>query len=73
MNFKGKQTLDFITKGLSIRGTLSYNNINGFTRNLTRQDFPSYQYDPVTDTYKSLTPGFVPACLSLVWPMPTQL
>ncbi|MDB5119658.1 MAG: hypothetical protein JWN56_876 [Sphingobacteriales bacterium] len=57
MNFKGRQLLDFVTKGLSVRGTLSYNNINAFARNLTRQDFPSFQYDPTTATYKPLSPG----------------
>lgn len=57
MNFKGKQLLDFITKGLSARGTISYNNINGFSRNLTRQDFPSYQYNAQTGAYTPLTPG----------------
>lgn len=57
MNFKAKQTLDFITQGLSVRGTISYNNINAFSRNLTRTDFPSYQYNPTTDSYTSLTPG----------------
>jgi TonB-linked SusC/RagA family outer membrane protein len=57
INLRGKQVLDVITKGLSVRGTIAYNNINSFTRNLTRTDFPSYQYDAATDTYRSLTPG----------------
>lgn len=49
------QAMDFLTKGLSARGSISYNISNWaspYTRNLTRPAFPSYVYDSVTDTYK---------------------
>lgn len=44
--------LDFITEGLSLKGTLSFTNNYGYTRNAVRTGaFPSFIYDPVTDTY----------------------
>ncbi|WP_316831541.1 TonB-dependent receptor [Pedobacter aquatilis] len=49
------QKLDFITKGLSIKGTLAYRNLYAYSRSLQRPTsgtgFISYIYDPVTGTY----------------------
>lgn len=49
------QKLDFITPGLSLKGTLAYRNLYGYGRSLTRPasgtGFISYIYDPKTDTY----------------------
>lgn len=58
MNLSGvlNQKLDFITRGLALKGTLSYASSYGDPDNkntvsMTGGDFPSYIYDPVTDTY----------------------
>ncbi|MEJ2883470.1 SusC/RagA family TonB-linked outer membrane protein [Pedobacter sp. GR22-6] len=49
------QKLDFLTKGLSIKGTVAYRNLYSYNRNLQRptngNGFVSYIYDPKTDTY----------------------
>ncbi len=45
------QKLGFITPGLSFKGTLSYANTYGYNRNVTRNNFPSFIYNPVNDTY----------------------
>ncbi|WP_431294450.1 SusC/RagA family TonB-linked outer membrane protein [Pedobacter sp. P26] len=53
MNLVGNavQKLDFITKGLSIKGVLSYASTHNYTRNMTRDQFPSFIYDPVNNNY----------------------
>jgi TonB-linked SusC/RagA family outer membrane protein len=50
------QRLDFITRGLSLKGTLSYASSYGNpdqrnTVSMIGADFPSFIYDPATDTY----------------------
>ncbi|MGN7786330.1 SusC/RagA family TonB-linked outer membrane protein [Niabella sp. 22666] len=49
------QRLNFITPGLSIKGTLAYRNHYSYARYLNRPSsgsgFPSYIYDPKTGTY----------------------
>ncbi len=49
------QKLDFITKGLSVKGTLAYRNLYNYSRYLQRPTsgtgFISYIYDPVAGTY----------------------
>ena len=51
------QKLDFITKGLSLKGTVSYSSSYGDPGNATNTvsmsggEFPSYIYDAVADTY----------------------
>lgn len=49
------QKLGFITKGLSVKGTLAYRNLYSYGRNLTRpasgSGFLSYIYDPKSDNY----------------------
>ncbi|WP_114778453.1 SusC/RagA family TonB-linked outer membrane protein [Botryobacter ruber] len=47
------QKLGFITQGLSAKGLLSYASEYGYRRSMTRGTFPSYIWDPVTDTYTS--------------------
>ena len=48
MNFttSANQKLDFITKGLTLRGVVSYISNYNYGRDETRQQFPSYIYDP---------------------------
>ena len=45
--------LDFITKGLSLKGTLSFANTYSYNRDVTRANgsFPSFIYDPVSGVY----------------------
>lgn len=49
------QKLNFITPGLSVKGTLAYRNLYSYSRNLQRPaagtGFVSYIYDPATNTY----------------------
>ena len=48
-----KQKLDFITKGLSFKGTLSYTtNYNNPTVSMSGAEFPSFIYNPTADTYE---------------------
>lgn len=53
MNLVGtvNQKLDFITRGLSFKGTLSY--ASSYPTNVSMQggEFPSFIYDPVSNTY----------------------
>jgi TonB-linked SusC/RagA family outer membrane protein len=48
MNFTTSATykLDFITRGLSLRGLISYASVYNYRRDQTRQQFPSYIYNP---------------------------
>ena len=51
-NVSAVQNLDMITPGLKIRGLFGYTNIDRAQRNLNRAGtFPSFQYDPVNNTY----------------------
>jgi TonB-linked SusC/RagA family outer membrane protein len=47
------QKLDFITQGLSLKGTVSYASNYKYSRNMTRNSFPSFIYDPATETYEA--------------------
>ena len=53
MNFitSATQKLDFITKGLSLRGLVSYASNYNYRRDERRQDYPSFIYNPVNNTY----------------------
>jgi TonB-linked SusC/RagA family outer membrane protein len=58
MNLTGvlNQKLDFITRGLSVKGTLAYASSYGDPNNrntvsMIGGDFPSYIYNPANDTY----------------------
>ncbi|MBC7888765.1 MAG: TonB-dependent receptor [Ferruginibacter sp.] len=46
------QKLDFITRGMSFKATLSYASSYGNSRSETRPSFPSFIYDPVANTYE---------------------
>ncbi len=47
------QKLDFITRGLSFKATVSYASSYGNSRSETRPSFPSFIYDPVANTYEA--------------------
>lgn len=53
MNLVGsaEQKLDFITKGLSLKGTLSYASQHTTSRNVSRDQFASFIYDPANESY----------------------
>ncbi|ACU04445.1 SusC/RagA family TonB-linked outer membrane protein [Pedobacter heparinus] len=45
------QKLDVLTKGLSVKANLSYASSQSSSRNLTRDLFPSFIYNPADDSY----------------------
>jgi len=53
INFSAIQRLDYITKGLMFKITLSGSNSNTTTSTLTRKNFPSYFYNQDLNTYTS--------------------
>lgn len=57
VNFKAKQDLSVITKGLSVQAVIAYDNMNGYSRNLTRESFPSYVYNSQTGKYAPYDPS----------------
>lgn len=52
-----KQKLDFITPGLSIQGRLAYTSNYFYSRDVTRDQFPSFIYNPTADTYDPRDPN----------------
>lgn len=56
LNLTANHKLDFITKGLSVRGSLAYTNDFQSRRSLTRGRFPVYEYIAGTDTYDAVFP-----------------
>ncbi len=60
-NLKGTQKLDFITKGLSLKGVVGYNALFYVTRSLTlnggSDNFPAYGYNATTQTYTPFNPA----------------
>jgi TonB-linked SusC/RagA family outer membrane protein len=46
------QKLDVITKGLSIKGTISYTSNYSYSRGMTRDQFPSFIYNPANGSYR---------------------
>lgn len=59
MNFilSGNQKLDFLTKGLSFKTTVAYTSNYGYSKSMTRDQFPSFIYDPVLNTYTPRDPN----------------
>ncbi|MEO5563846.1 MAG: TonB-dependent receptor, partial [Chitinophagaceae bacterium] len=59
MNLIGSvnQKLDFITRGLSAKVTLAYVSNYGYARSMTRDQFPSFLYDPATKGYEPRDPN----------------
>ena len=51
------QKLDFLTKGLSFKATAAYVSNYGYSRSMTRDQFPSFIYDPVANTYTPRDPN----------------
>ncbi len=51
------EKLDFITKGLSARGTVAYTSNYTSSLSLTRTNLPSYIYNPTANTYTLAFPG----------------
>ncbi|CAN5360356.1 TonB-dependent receptor [soil metagenome] len=56
MNFitSANEKLDFITKGLSLKQVVSYASTYNYSRNETRQNYPSYIYNPANANPYSL-------------------
>lgn len=55
-NLSAVHKLDFITRGLSLRGTLAYTNNFGFSRWLTRGRFPVFDYNATAGIYDPVFP-----------------
>lgn len=53
----GNQKLDFITKGLAVKGSIAYSSNYAYRRSMTRNEFPSFIYTPATDTYEPRSPS----------------
>ena len=51
------QKLDFLTKGLSFKATAAYTSNYGYSKSMTRDQFPSFIYNPVTSTYTPRDPN----------------
>ncbi len=56
-NVTANHKLDFLTKGLSVRGTLALSNNWGYERKLTRDEFPDYTYNKVTGALDRVNPS----------------
>ena len=57
MIVSAKQKLDFLTPGLSIQGRVAYTSNYFYSRDITRESFPSFIYDPVNKTYEPRDPN----------------
>ena len=57
LNLKAQQNLDFVTKGLAARATIGFTNNMAFTRSLTRDNFPTYTLNALTDVLDPVSPG----------------
>ena len=56
LNLTANHKLDFITKGLAVRGTLAYTNDYQSRRSQTRGRFPVYEYVAGADRYDAVFP-----------------
>jgi TonB-linked SusC/RagA family outer membrane protein len=56
VNLSATHKLDFITRGLSLRGILAYTNNFGFSRSLTRGRFPVYEYNASAGVFDPVFP-----------------
>ncbi|MBC7888237.1 MAG: TonB-dependent receptor [Ferruginibacter sp.] len=58
MNFitSATQKLDVVTRGLSVKALISYASNYNYGRNETRQDYPSFIYNPVNNSYVARDP-----------------
>jgi len=51
LNASAVEKLNFITPGLSVKGTLAYTSNYGYYRSMSRQTAPSFIYNQATNTY----------------------
>lgn len=51
------QKLDALTKGLSLKGTVAYTSNHWYNRGMERDQFPSFIYNPATNTYEPRDPN----------------
>lgn len=51
------QKLDFITKGLTLKATAAYVSNYGYSKSMTRDQFPSFIYNPVNGVYTPRDPN----------------
>lgn len=59
MNFNASavQRLDFITKGLSLKGTVAYASTYSYSRSMTRTNYPAFIYNVSTGVYTPKDPN----------------
>jgi TonB-linked SusC/RagA family outer membrane protein len=59
MNFitSVNQKLDFFTRGLSFKATAAYTSNYGYSRSMTRDQFPSFIYNPTNEVYTPRDPN----------------
>lgn len=57
VNASAVQRLDFLTKGLSVRGSIAYGSTYTYSRGLSRGTFPSFIYNPINQTYTPRDPN----------------
>lgn len=57
INAAAVQKLDFVTQGLSIRATIAYGSTYTYGRSQSRGTFPSFIYNPATNTYTPRDPN----------------
>ena len=50
-NLSAEQKLDFLLDGLSAKGAFSFNNTQYSEKDLYRDGYPTYRYNPTNDTY----------------------
>lgn len=55
-NITVDQKLDFLLKGLAVRGTMALTNTWGYNRSLTRDEFPDFTYNPVSGAIERVMP-----------------
>ena len=56
VNLSAIHKLDFITKGLQLKGTMAYTNNFNFSRSLTRGRFPVYEYNASANLFDPVFP-----------------
>ena len=59
-NMSAEYDLDKLVSGLKIKGTMAITNSWGYSRSLTRDQFPDYVYNYATDQLERVVPGVDP-------------
>lgn len=57
INAAATQKLDFITKGLSLRGAIAYGSTYSYSRGLSRGTYPAFIYNPADGSYTPKDPN----------------